>query len=187
MAFSPKTSKSDRSRQPRNLHEHPHFIDGSLEPGADRTPHPTPQPVSLPPAPHPHMQTRAVRMQQPQAAHQARQPWLAAAAQCRAVAAAAQPQSPAWARPALLSAAAAGAASLLLLGGGEPAWAAARQPPVSNEAGRCEISALDKFAGAALLLKAPISDWVECGALIIYLTCLQTPALPFRSRQAAVT
>ena len=63
----------------------------------------------------------------------------------QALATAAQPhRQAAW--PQLLVAA--GAASLLLLGGGAPAEAAARRPPpVQEEAGRCDVSALDKFAG----------------------------------------
>jgi hypothetical protein len=40
---------------------------------------------------------------------------------------------------------AAGIASLLLLGSGAPAEA--RQPPIQDEAGRCSLQALDKFAG----------------------------------------
>lgn len=75
-----------------------------------------------------------------------------------AVAAAAQQQSSAQQdnslqtvmplRGAVTAFVAAGAASLLLLGSGAPPAAAAggRQPPIKEDAGRCELAALDKFA-----------------------------------------
>ena len=42
---------------------------------------------------------------------------------------------------------AAGMASLLLLGSPAVPAAQARQPPISDDPARCELSALDKFAG----------------------------------------
>lgn len=52
-----------------------------------------------------------------------------------------------WAHTAGGWAAGLGAACLLLAGGGSPALAAARLPPIDEAApGRCDVSALDKFA-----------------------------------------
>ncbi len=90
----------------------------------------------------------------------------------RLATAAAMPQQPAqaeldcqprsWARAAGGWAAGLGAACLLLAGSGSPAEAA-RLPPVEDTPGRCDISALDKFADtrATFSLEASGGNMVE--------------------------
>lgn len=62
---------------------------------------------------------------------------------------AADGQQRAWTHAAASWAAGVGAAGLLLLGSGAPALAAARSPPIAESVGRCDIAALDKFAGGS--------------------------------------
>lgn len=112
-----------------------------------------------------------------------------------------QPEQLRW--PQLLVAA--GAASLLLLGAGDPAQAAGRRaPPVQEAEGRCEITALDKFAGqctdwiggmlylAVTVLLAAACAWAAvltplCCLESVAPTCLQTPAPPLAWRPAVAT
>ena len=101
---------------------------------------------------------RAQLQPQGQQRRRAPQPAAVAAAQQERPAAArpADGQQRSWGHAAASWAAGMGAASLLLLGSGAPALAAARSPPIADSAGRCDIAALDKFAGGCSELFASL-------------------------------